>query len=351
MKQYKYIVAVAALAFTFTACEKKFDEIPETIAVVAEDSDEAWQPTHGIHEFIEDWDNDETGPFTINPIESPNDIIVRGRIITDDTQGNVYKYIVIQSIDSNHTCLKISIDAGSISGMLPLGQVINVRCNGLILGRYAEAPQLGVRSYRNDNKKREEPGRIPYTLAMKHIQKVGLPEPHKIFVEEMTLKQINALDKKFDGFKIVRIKDAYFTGYSEEKSSKYKLNAVDAMVPFPTDGIDKSELDNVLAKYALNPTFAPSTYSYYKASETYYNIGFPRSRQINDGTADGYVATSEYARFADHLLPAFDANNKGTVTAIVGWYNDSGSDGDWQLTIRSLKDLEGFKDFNGNPFE
>ncbi len=332
MKQLKYIVAAAASLLLFAACEKNFDAIPETVATVAEDSPEAWQPTIEIKDLIESFDN-KSGLFTINPIEYPEDIIVRGRVITDDRQGNVYKYIVIQSLGEDLTCLKISIDAGSISGMYPLGQVINVRCNGLILGRYADAPQLGVRGYRNDNKVREEPGRIPYTMATQCIQKVGDPDPSKIVIEEKTLKEISEFGNKYDCFKIVRIKDVYFTGYNDDGE---KLNS--EVVPFPTDG---KGVTAALAKYAKNPTFAPSTYDASKK----YNIGFPRSREINDGSgAKGiYISTSEYARFADHRLPVFGEENKGTITAIVGWFQDNASyDGSWQLTIRSLDDLEGF---------
>ena len=342
MKQLKYIGAVLLALTMFTACEKEFDAIPEEIATVPEGSAEAWAQTVTIKDLIENFDTKE-GLFTIDTIDSPNDIVVRGRIITDDRAGNVYKYFVIQSLEDDHTCLKVSVDAGSLSGMLPIGQVVAIRCNGLVLGRYAGAPQLGVRGYRNDNKIREEPGRIPYTLAMKHIQKIGNPDPSKIVVEEMTLKQITELDK-YGYFKIVKIKNAYFTGYfyNDQIQKHEKLN--DEVVPFPTDG---QGVTTALAKYALNPTFAPATYD----SSKKYNIGFPRSREIADdsgNTTSISISTSEYARFADRRLPVFGSDNRGDITAIVGWFKDNeADDGSWQLTIRSLDkpfaDLEGFE--------
>lgn len=342
MKQLKYIGAVLLALTMFTACEKEFDAIPEEIATVPEGSAEAWAQTVTIKDLIENFDTKE-GLFTIDTIDSPNDLVVRGRIITDDRAGNVYKYFVIQSLEDDHTCLKVSVDAGSLSGMLPIGQVVAIRCNGLVLGRYAGAPQLGVRGYRNDNKIREEPGRIPYTLAMKHIQKIGNPDPSKIVVEEMTLKQITELDK-YGYFKIVKIKNAYFTGYyyNDQTQKHEKLN--DEVYPFPTDG---QGVTTALAKYALNPTFAPATYD----SSKKYNIGFPRSREIADdsgNTTSISISTSEYARFADRRLPVFGPDNRGDITAIVGWFrDDKGDPGSWQLTIRSLDnpfaDLEGFE--------
>ena len=116
------------------------------------------------------------------------------------------------------------------------------------------------------------------------------------------------------------------------------------VTPFPTDG---EKVSAVLAEYELNPTFAPCTYSTDKG----YNIGFPRSREIADdsgNTTSVSISTSEYARFADRRLPVFGSDNRGDITAIVGWFRDKESNpGSWQLTIRSLDnpfaDLEGFE--------
>lgn len=57
---------------------------------------------------------------------------------------------------------------------------------------------------------------------------------------------------KYGYFKIVKIKDVYFTGYDSDGK---KLN--DVIFPFPSDG---KNVTAALAKYALNPTFAPATY-------------------------------------------------------------------------------------------
>ena len=89
--------------------------------------------------------------------------------------------------------------------------------------------------------------------------------------------------------------------------------------------------------YELNPIFAPSTYSTSKK----YNIGYPVSREIKDGTGSSYISTSEYANFAETLIPK--EGETGMVTAIVGWFKDKNSaDGKIQLTIRALSDLNGF---------
>ena len=79
--------------------------------------------------------------FTLNPIEGPQDIYIKGRIVSCDTASNIYKYFVLEDLNTRQS-LKVAIDAGSLSGVFPLGQVVAVKCNGLMMGRYAEMPQL-----------------------------------------------------------------------------------------------------------------------------------------------------------------------------------------------------------------
>ena len=75
------------------------------------------------------------------PTNGPG-IYIMGRVSTDDYGGNFYKTMVIQQVEQNglpipQQALRISVDAGSVSGMYPRGQMILIRCNGLAIGRYA----------------------------------------------------------------------------------------------------------------------------------------------------------------------------------------------------------------------
>ena len=118
--------------------------------------------------------------------------------------------------------------------------------------------------------------------------------------------------------KLVCIKNAFFTG-----------NGADYNQPVPISASDM--------------IFAPST----------NGIGYPQSREIQDGTGSIFVSTSEYAKFASYKLPA--SSYRGNITAIVGWYNDkSPADNPdklvtkiyHQLTLRSISDLgKGFEEY------
>lgn len=278
--------------------------------------------------------------FTLNPIEGPQDIYIKGRIISCDTASNIYKYFVLEDLNTRQS-LKVAIDAGSLSGVFPLGQVVAVKCNGLMMGRYAEMPQLGVYSFRNDDKIRYEPGRIPYAMVYDHFQRIGLPDKSKVIPHvfesisdlEATLTLPNNPDKnKKDSTwygRLIQIKNVHFTW---ENDSEDELQ--EKYVSLRRSIKDTKKV----TAHQLSGVFAPSTYDISKK----YNIGYPMSRGVSDGTGTLYISTSEYAHFAETFIPK--KGSVGTVTAILGWFRDKKNyDGKYQLTIRSLDDLEGFE--------
>jgi len=314
MKNYKIIGAFIALTAMLSSCaQTEFDAMQMENPV-------KWTTTHSISQFIAAYASDKGDAFPVRPNSgtanlysadtiprSGAPIVITGRVVSEDVAGNIYKNVVIQDTITGDA-IKMSVDAGSMSGIYPIGQLISMKCNGLVIGKYAELLQLGILYYNNDTdtkKQGYEPGRIPYSFLSTIVQAYGLPQPNKIKVDTMTIAQITASNKSVHS-RLVCIKNAYFTG---------------------------NEKGTPLATAAK--IFAPST----------NGIGYPQSRDITDGTGTVAIATSEYAKFAKQALPA--STYKGNITAIVGWYHDkSGYVGSWQLTIRSLDDLgKGFEEF------
>ena len=309
---------------------------------------EAPAATHTINEFLDKYmvENDFTpvrtndggaGLYMIDsiPADGP-DIIIRGRVVTEDYAGNFYKTIVIQDAKEHEQGLRISVDMSNAGGQYAIGQLMNIRVNGLSIGKYANQPQLCVPSY-NDNiyayhagqKVGWAPGRIPASRFAKAVTLIGLPDKSKIDTIEMTIPQIKALpDKaKADGM-FIRIKNVRFNG---KDSDGTLLNPA----------LDPSNAELQFDNYSN--TFAPST----------GNVGFPRSRQIEDG--DGkifYVSTSEYAKFAYAIIPCSDY--EGSVTGVLGYYQDKASgandDTNWSLSISSLAALN-LVDDEGNVWD
>lgn len=242
------------------------------------------------------------------------DIVINGIVTSTDVEGNVYKYITIQEEMPGGQAIKLSVDVSGLSAMYPLGQRVSVVCNNLYIGKYAQSVQLGV-LYNNTERDRIEPGRMPRMIASETIKPYGMPDPSAIRPDTMTIAQIRASRDKMVN-KIVVIQNAFFTG--KGSNSRKQPNS-----------LPDSEL-----------IFAPST----------NGVGYPQSREIQDGTGSIFVSTSEYAKFATKPLPT--SNHRGNITALVGWYNDKdevlfSSSIYHQLTIRTLSDLgKGFEAYH-----
>jgi hypothetical protein len=286
-----------------------------------------------------------SGLFTSDLIKSTKDFIIKGVVTSSDVDGNVYKYMTVQDFSTGQA-FKISIDASGLSAVYPLGIRVWIRCNGLCIGNYAQSPQIGTAYYNTDHSiiktviksdivksngvttikldttyvtvYRKEPGRIELPIAMKAIHRFGMPDTTLVKADTMTIAQIKAAGASAFN-KLVCIKNAFFTGNGADYNLPVSLTAEELI-------------------------FAPST----------NGIGYPQSREIQDGTGSIFVSTSEYSKFATTKLP--DSSNRGNITALVGWYNDkapgvnpsqSTSKIYHQITIRSLSDLgKGFEKFH-----
>lgn len=285
---------------------------------------ERWKATHTIAELIKEFSTGATdyavrsnsgnkNLFRVDTIRSGGaPVVISGRVVSSDIEGNVYKSIIIQEAKTGMG-LKLSVDISSSSAVYSIGQLLNIKCNGLIIGKYGDVYQLGTLYYNDDSnpaKKGYEPGRIPYTLFNDQVQVDGFPEKDKIVIKEMTIKEIKASDTTIYS-RLVRIKNINFTGYGEVNFKKVKLNASQSYFGLPKPDI----------------------------------TGVPIAREITDGTGTMNIATSEFAKFASQPLP--DVSMKGDITVIVGWYRDKAtSSGSWQLTISSLNNLgAGFEQY------
>lgn len=187
------------------------------------------------------------------------DIIVQGILISSDSSGNMYKYIVIQDTSGG---LMINIDNSSLYLDYKLGQKLYIKCKNLVLGSYGGMTQLGVI---NDG----SIGRIPDAVRKNYIFKDGLalrsnmPAPKEVTAFNQLANP--ATDPK-DLCKLVKLKNVCFA----DSGAVYSLST----------------------------------------SST--------SRNILDSTSAVIVArNSNYALFAGSTLPV----GKGTVVGIFTYYS------------------------------
>lgn len=376
MKKLLYIICGTAMLLSFDACKPKAIE-PEQLYVTEEVADQmiqAGDTLYTLNDFVAkymtkcgvlfpvrersytysgnyqidetDYTKNNRGWFSIDTIPSAGpSLYIRGRVVTEDYDGNFYKSMVIQQIvNGKQQALRISIDASNIGGQYAKGQMIQIRVNGLAIGKYANEPQLCVPSY-NDNiyaqyayqKVGWAPGRIPAPIFNKATTRIGVPDKNAIVCDTLTLADIisttadDAHYHEMDG-KLVCIKNVYF-----EQASGSEIPGMYEYYGTPTGCTDgKPETDE------NSCVFAPTT----------KNKGYPQGRIINDGTKQSLISTSEYAKFAHTILPTSDY--KGTVVGILGHYTDNGKyepdQWDWSITLSSRYDLIGFTNNEGEEW-
>jgi hypothetical protein len=302
-------ILVVGLAWLLQACYPNFTDMP-----LEQVQRERVPATYTIAQVKTDFLQKPNAFFSVDQISHNEDVIIEGIITSEDIAGNIYKAIVVQEEGDNPQAIRISIDAGSLSGVYPVGQRVSVKLNGLWIGTFGQSAQIGsyflsstASRVNNDPAYNGEPGRIAKVITDQHIVPYGLPDPNAVVPKEMTIAEIKAAGTELHNV-LVLIKDATFTGKGSDFGKPATITAGEKI-------------------------FAPST----------NGVGFPQAREITDATGSIFIATSEYARFANKKLPT----GTGDIIALVGWYNNKDITIDptkiyHQLTIRSLKDLSGF---------
>lgn len=130
---YLLVFAIIAITVIYTSCRKgdfdsppvhipKFD-IPAGAKVISIAELKARHTISGALDSIK------------------GDTIVQGIVVSSDSAGNLYKFIVIQDTSGG---LMINIDNSSLYTTYKLGQKLYIKCKNLVLGDYGTMTQLGV---------------------------------------------------------------------------------------------------------------------------------------------------------------------------------------------------------------
>lgn len=145
-----------------------------------------------------------TAKFNYQYTHVNDDIYIRGRIVSNDESGNVYKNIAIQDETG---CIIIGVNATGLYSCLPMGQKVLVSLKGLDFGAYSNMPEIGM-AYENSSYGLQL-GRISEQTFLKHIRLIGNPDPTEILPEVLTESQLKSLTAT-DYPRYVILKDVTF---------------------------------------------------------------------------------------------------------------------------------------------
>ena len=274
---------------SLTSCQDSYDtpelEVPQA-TLVANTTLADFKATFADEMAVKVGNNPETdAPY-----------ILKGRVVSSDASGNIYKSLVIQD---ETAALALSINQSSMYIDYRLGQEVVINATGLWMGQYNNLLQLGLLGEYNSS---PQITFMPYMQFEEHTQKNGLP--NQDFVTINFGEQAPAANP----YKV--------------RLTLSQLNSIAANTPEYYDVMSQLvEIPDVsFVDAGQTPAVTFATYQ-----ETV-------DRYVKD--ADGLtlnVRCSGYSSFYNDPLP----EGIGSVTGILSRYGDS-----WQLSLRDVNDCD-----------
>ena len=277
MKNVKYII-MACLACIMTACmDNDWDNPGKPAAEVFGNNDRQETNVVTIKELKDMYKSTLAQEYGLTEIGK--DLQIKGRVLGNDIEGNIYSKVVI---DDGTGAIIISVGVGGLFAYLPVGQEILVDLSKLWIGTYGYQPQLGV--YYENASGKTNVGRISRALWNESFKLIGSPDASKISPIE---------------FDKTKVKDATYMSENVGRLMVIK---------------DVKMINGGKAVWAAEAD----------ASGTQTEVN-----QSITGLNGIYVRTSTYADFANSPIP------NGTLD-ITGIFTRFGSD--WQIYLRTEAD-------------
>lgn len=281
MKLYKSLFAVLAVAATsgaFVSCDDDLDRPP---VIVPEAS---YKANTSIAEFKKlFWDAAVNNKPQTIPVNADGDsIILAGRVISSDQQGNVYQRIYVRDESG---AMDFRIYGYDLYESYHMGQEVRINVTGLLVGGYGTQMQIGV-WYTNPNTGTTSLGGMDKEEFIKRAQRNGLPaasdaEPYTVTLSDLN-SWINDQDKLIAWqCQLVKLENMTFEGGGEQA-------------------------------WCNNPGTTATT-----------------NRTLKDAQGNTItIRTSDKCKFAADILP----KGTGSVIGILGYYKGSGNPM-WQLYV------------------
>lgn len=292
MRHFKlYLNLLLLLAIGFVSCQDNFDRPPVMVPQAAH--------IDKVNTTILDlkkkfWSDDKNCIDTIKLTEAGDSMVIKGRVVSSDAAGNIYKNLVIQD---ETAALTLSINGTSLYNTYRIGQEVVLPVTDLFIGKYNNLMQLGYPDYSESFG--WQATFMPLALFQSKVELNGLPDASKIDTVTVKLSELPTTPE----------------GLQKWQSQLVRL-----------DNVTFTEADG-------SAVFAPNSTN--------------TSRNLQDDAGNTIIVrNSGYANFKNDILPL----GTGSVVGILSYYGSA-----WQLLLRDTDDCIGFstdtKGTKDNPYD
>ncbi len=273
------------------ACDS-CDESPVIPPVVAPGYGEViHEPSMTLLEFKQKyWSADPNSCAKIGLDANGDSIYLRGRVISSDQAGNIYKSLVLQD---ESAALAFSINKSGMYKLYQYGQEIIVNVSDFYVGTYRSLFQIGGNGT-------TETTFGDADLFAEEVTPAGWAELDKVVPLTVTLDDLKTIKSSTEGLQewqsqLVRIDDLTFEAAGQQ--------------------------------------FAPTQ---------------NESRYLRDSAGNRVnLRCSSYADFATDVIPT----GTGSVVGILSYYGSTAANADWQVLLIDLNGLIGFDKMEGGSGE
>lgn len=285
MKKIKALyvgMAMTALAVSMTSCQADMDA-PALVEPKA-----TMEANTTISDFKTAFaDKTVLCPMKDEATQTP--YIIKGRVISSDATGNIYKSIVIQD---ETAALALSINQGSTYTDYRLGQEIVLNATGLYIGYYNGLQQIG---WLDEYQGAPSLTFLAWDFFLAHSELNGFPN-----------------------------NDVKYVSQSETWPAENPYCIVTTFSQLPSTGVEFRNMQSQLVEFR-------NVYFEEGGKETYAPYQESVNRTLKDANGGSLtVRTSGYSNFYNEMIP----EGTGSVRGILSYYGDA-----WQLLLRGLDDV------------
>lgn len=309
MNRYsKLFILVAVISLLFSSCKKWEDPVFKAPEYTGKKANKTIADIKARHTVLGQNVLDSICEF------SGQNFIVKAVVVSSDQGGNCYKYITVEDETGG---IEIAIDQSGLFNEYPVGQIVYINCNGLVVGDYSNKYQIGW-IYENSI------GRINYMMLGNYLTKDGLPSMDNIKALSPCggICELTSGDQINDELSncLVTLKRAMFS--SDCHGKQLASNELTC---------DRALSNFIVGTYPV--VVRTSNYAYFRnrvidATKEYDLTGiltkYKNEYQLTLRTSLDMVESPAEPQAQEVLVKKVDfANN--TSSEITGWYNPSGN--------------------------